>query len=241
MRQLTIAPRAMAARTAAVALVLISGWLLGHTARWFADGMVVNAQLYFHAFRIEYVRSPWVLAPLRFFSAAVLQYSALAAWAFGCGYFCGRATDRTAIALIAVFAAVVLLGTAFTTTSVRIAQPRFFQGVVSTAVYPIAVKLLFVVLPAGFAAHTIRHRTTPASAVTVIAVAGLALTWWNVGGLGDALTFGCVLPGSPRVYCTPRESPWGVASAFVLSILVAVMAWDRLRDGFLRKRHPTIA
>src|SRR3982751_5284686 len=114
MRQLTSAARVMALRTAAVALVLISGWLLGHTARWFSDGMVVNSQLYFHAFRIEYVRSPWVLAPLRFFSAAVLQYSALAAWAFGCGYFCARAADRTSVALIAVFTAMVLLGTAFT-------------------------------------------------------------------------------------------------------------------------------
>src|SRR3954468_19015842 len=226
MRQLTIAPRVIASGTAAVALALISGCLLGHTARWFADGMVVNAQLYFHAFRLAYVRSPWVLAPLRFFSAAVLQYSALAAWAFGCGYFCARAADRTRIWLIGMFTAMVLLGTAFTTTSGTLAQPRFFEGVISTSVYPLTVKLLFVVLPACFAAHTIRHRTTPASGIALIALAGIALTWWNVGDLGNALTFGCVLPGSGDDYCTSRESPWGIAGALILSLLAAVMAWE---------------
>src|SRR4051812_13033090 len=120
-RSFQLAARVMASPALGFALVLVFGWLLGHSARWFADGMVVNAQLYFHAFRLAYVRSPWVLAPLRFFSAAVLQYSALAAWAFGCGYFCARAADRTRIWLIGMFTAMVLLGTAFTTTSVRLA------------------------------------------------------------------------------------------------------------------------
>jgi hypothetical protein len=40
--------------------MVILAWLLGDVARWFADGLVVNAQLYFHAFRIDNVRSPWM-------------------------------------------------------------------------------------------------------------------------------------------------------------------------------------
>ena len=56
-----------------IAFAAASGWLLGHAARWFADGMAVNAQLYFHAFRFDNISSPWVYAPLRFLSAAVLS------------------------------------------------------------------------------------------------------------------------------------------------------------------------
>src|SRR6476646_8360904 len=102
-------------RPALLALVVMAGVLLGHAARWFADGMAVNSQLYFHAFRIAEVRSPWVLAPLQFLSAAVLQYSGLASWAFVCGYFCARGAGGSVKVPLGVFVVVTLAATAVTT------------------------------------------------------------------------------------------------------------------------------
>ena len=223
-------------RTAVViGIVLLCGGILGHAARWFADGMAVNAQLYFHAFRIDNLRSPWVLAPLRFLSAAVLQYSALASWAFACGYFCARTAARRAAACVGAFTAVALLATAFTTTSVRIAQPRFFESAVASTLYPLAVKLLFVVVPACLAARAVRRRSTSALAVSIVAGVAVVLAWWTSSDLGHALTFGCVLrTGAATSYCASPERSWGAWSAGLLALAAVLMAWDALKTNAAR-------
>jgi hypothetical protein len=225
-----------------IAFAAASGWLLGHAARWFADGMAVNAQLYFHAFRFDNISSPWVYAPLRFLSAAVLQYSGLASWAFACGFVCARTSARSARWCLGVFALAALLGRVFTTTSVRLAQPRFFQGAIPATVYPMALTVLLVVIPAAVAVRaayvrpavsaraSTRHRlrrSTVTVAIGLVAVIGIGLTWWNAADLGNALTFGCIVrTGTGTAYCTPREMPVGVGCAVVLTAIYAWMTWD---------------
>jgi len=216
---------------ALTALVLLFGWLLGHAAHWFADGLAVNAQLYFHAFRIGNLRSPWVLAPMRFLSGAVLQYSALASWAFACGYWCARGARQMTIVWLGTFIALTFVGTAATTSSVRVAQPWFFESLVTSVAYPATITVLFVAVPAALAARTVRGRSTSAPVIWMVAVIGIALAWWHASELRDAVTFGCVLPnGSAITYCASRDVPWGAASASVLTALAALMAWDALRS-----------
>jgi hypothetical protein len=213
-------------------LVLVLGWLLGHVARWFADGIVVNAQLYFHAFRFDFVRSPWVLAPMRFLSGAVLQYSALASWAFAGGYWCARAAGERTKAWMAAFTGVTLLGTLVTTTSVRVAQPSFFEGTFAAVGYPLILKILFVVGPAWFAARAVRQRASPLAVVTVIAVIGAVLAWWSAGDLRHAVTSGCMLAdGAASRSCLSAAMPWGAAGAILLTAVGAAMVWDRARSG----------
>lgn len=211
-----------------VPVVLVFGLVLGHVARWFADGMAVNAQLYFHAFRPHNVRTPWVLAPLHFLSAAVLQYSALASWAVAFGYLGARAVaHRCAIAMVGGFAALTFLGTALTTTSVRVAQPWFFETVPSSTAYPAAIKAIFLVTPAYFAARAAHRQTTPVLAVAMIAAIGIVLAGWNAPDLGHALTYGCVVQTSAGVAnCTSRESLWGMGTALTLASASGLMAWD---------------
>ncbi len=227
-------------RAAIIAIVVLCGAILSHAARWFADGLAVNAQLYFHAFRFDNVHSPWVLAPLRFFSAAALQHSALASWGFACGYLCTRAATRRAGASIGAFVAVTLAATAFTTTSVRLAQPHFFDNVVTTTVFPMAVKLLFVAAPACLAALAVRHRAASPLVVSCIAFVAIVLTGWNYSDVGNALTFGCVRIGSAGTgYCTSREGSWGLVGACVLALVAACMAWDAVRSGLAERSAKT--
>jgi hypothetical protein len=213
-------------RVALLMVVLCLGGVLAHVARWFADGMAVNAQLYFHAFRIEFIRSPWVFAPMRFLSAAVLQYSALASWSFACGYVATRAANGKAHLVTAGFAAIVLVSTAWTTTSVRNLQPWFFAPIAAAAVYPIMLKLAFILIPAWSAARAAARHTASVPVILVIGCVGLLLTWWNVSDLGAALNYGCVLPGNTRGTCTSRESYWGVAAAVTLIGVTALMMCD---------------
>jgi hypothetical protein len=214
-------------RPVLAATLLGAAWILGHAARWFADGMAVNAQLYFHAFRLHNVLTPWRLAPLHFLSAAVLQYSALGSWAFASGYVCARAYGRWANGTVGAFIAIVLAGTVVTTTSVRIAQPRFFESAIAATVYPLAVKLLFIAIPACMAARAVRRRPMSMPAILIIAVAGIGLAAWSASDLGNALTHGCVWRGGPGVeYCTSREGVSGTGSALVFAAVNALMAWD---------------
>jgi len=215
--------------TAAGALAVLFGLLLGLTARWFADGMTVNGQLFFHAFRLSNLHSNWVYAPLRFLSAGILQYSALVSWAVLCGYACARAGGRAARALLGAFIAGVLLGTAVTTTSVRIAQPQFFEGVVAATIHPFGVTLAFIVVPACLAWLAVRRRRAPAAVVVTVAVLAVLLTAWNAADLGNALTFGCVL--SAGGYCTSRGNLPAVVSAAGLVALAGWMAWDALASS----------
>lgn len=221
--------RAVRVRAALLSLVVVFGWLLGHAARWFADGMVVNAQLYFHAFRIDYVRSPWVWAPLRFLSAAALQYSALASWAFACGYLCARSASRATHVWVAAFVAVTILGPVFTTTSVRIAQPRFFDSAVAASVYPALLNVLFVSLPAYVAVRTVRNRSGAAPVIALVGLIAIALAWWNASELGDALTFGCVWQTTSGAFCPSREIPWGAGGALALTAVGALTTWDGVK------------
>jgi hypothetical protein len=208
-------------------VMIAVAWTLGHAARWFADGMAVNAQLYFHAFRMHNLLTKWRLAPLHFFSAAVLQYSALVSWAFAGGYLGSRAYGRWASGSVGAFVTIALLGTAFTTTSVRIAQPRFFESAIAATAYPLAVKLLFIAIPAYLAARVVRRQATPVPAIVIIAAVGIVLAAWNASDLGNALTYGCVWRGGSEAdYCTSRESVSGIGSALVLAASSALMAWD---------------
>lgn len=223
-------------RPALCLLVLIVGWLLGHVARWFADGLAVNAQLYFHAFRIADLRSPWVLAPLRFLSGGVLQYSALASWAYACGYWCARGGRRTN-AWVGAFSIVALFGTVFTTTSVRVAQPWFFEHVVAGAIHPMVVKVLFMIIPAWIATRAVRYRSTSAVAIAIVASIGIVLAWWHASDLGHALTFGCVVEISSRsAPCASVEMPWGIGIALVLTAMSGLMAWDAVAGKLLGHR-----
>ena len=225
--------RASWLRAARCLLVLIVGWLLGHAARWFADGLAVTAQLYFHAFRIATLRSPGVLAPLRFLSAGVLQYSALASWAYACGYWCARGT-RHENTWLGVFGVVVLFGTVLTTTSVRVAQPWFFEGVVAAVVHPTVVKVLFIVVPAWIAARAVRSRSTSVATIAIVASIGIVLAWWHVSDLGHALTFGCVVKAGARSeFCASGDMPVGVGIALALTAMSGMMAW-----GFVAREAP---
>jgi hypothetical protein len=214
-------------RLALTAAMIGVAWILGHAARWFADGMAVNAQLYFHAFRMHNVLTPWRLAPLHFFSGAVLQNSALVSWAFASGYLSARVCGRRAIGTLGAFVAIALLGTAVTTTSVRIAQPRFFESAIAATAYPFAVKLLFIAVPAYLAARAVRRQTTSVPAIAIIAAVGIVLAGWNASDLGYALTYGCVWRGgSGTEYCTSLGSVSGFFSALLLAVSSASMAWD---------------
>jgi hypothetical protein len=214
-------------RPVPAATLLVVAWILGHAARWFADGMAVNAQLYFHAFRMHNVLTPWRLAPLHFFSAAVLQYSALGSWAFASGYVCARAYGRWASGTVGAFIAIVLAATVLTTTSVRMAQPRFFESAVAAAIYPLAVKLAFIAVPAYLAARAVRRRATSMPAILIVAAAGIGLAAWSASDLGNALTHGCVWRGSSGAeYCTSRQDVAGTGSALVFAASSALMAWD---------------
>ena len=209
-------------------LVLILGLVLGHVARWFADGMVVNAQLYFHAFRLHSVRTPWVYAPLHFLSAAVLQYSALTGWAVALGYVSARTlVNHRASATAAGFIVCALLGTSATTTSVRVAQPWFFEGMVAAIAYPLGVKLLFLAAPAYLAARAVRRQSTSFASMATIGVIGVVLAGWSAADLGHGLTYGCVVQAStgPR-YCTSREGISSLAVALALAAASTLMAWD---------------
>jgi hypothetical protein len=208
-------------------MVIAVGIVLGHAARWFADGLAVNAQLYFHAFRIDNVHSPWVLAPLRFLSGAVLQYSALASWSCACGYWCGRGAPRSTRPWLGVFSLAALVPTVLTTTSVRIAQPSFFESAAAALIYPALVKLLFVVGPAWIIARAIRKQSTCTLAIVVVAAIGIVLAWFQANDLGHALTFGCVIAtGSRAVPCASGNVPWGAGTALVLTAMSGLMAWD---------------
>jgi hypothetical protein len=219
---------ALCLRLTLVPVVLVFGLVLGHIARWFADGMVVNAQLYFHAFRVHNVRTPWVFAPLHFVSAAVLQYSALASWAVALGYLSARAfTNQRASVAVAGFLTLALMGTGLTTTSVRVAQPWFFDSVITAIAYPLGVKVLFLALPAYLAARAVRRRATSLPSVLIIAVIGIVLAGWNAADLRHGLTYGCVVPaGFGTTHCTSLESVWGMSVAVALAAASALMAWD---------------
>jgi hypothetical protein len=223
-------------RATIVCLIVIGvGMILGHTARWFADGLAVNAQLYFHAFRIDYVHSPWVLAPLRFLSGAVLQYSALASWSCACGYWCARATTRSTNAWLGAFSLAALLGTVLTTTSVRAAQPWFFASPVAAVIYPAVVKLLFVVIPAWIAVRAIRNQPTPVVPIALVAAIGIVLAWFHASDLGHVLTFGCVIEaGSRSTPCVSGNIPWATGTALALTALSGAMAWDAVRGPLAR-------
>lgn len=214
-------------RPALAAVIIAFAWILGHAARWFADGMVVNAQLYFHAFRLHNLLTPWRLAPLHFFSAAVLQYSALASWAFACGYFGARASGRRASEAVGVFVVMAVLGTGVTTTSVRVAQPRFFESAMAATAYPLAVMLVFIAIPAYLAARAVRRDAVSVPAVVIIALVGIGLAGWHASDLGNVLTYGCVWRVAPGTeYCVSRESLPGAGIAWVLAAFSALMAWD---------------
>jgi hypothetical protein len=218
---------AQARRLSLAAAMFVAASILGHAARWFADGMAVNAQLYFHAFRMHNILTPWRLAPLHFFSAAFLQYSALVSWAFAGGYFLARAYGRWASNAVGAFVAIALVATAVTTTSVRIAQPRFFENSVAATTYPLAVKLLFIAIPTWLAARMVRRQTTSGLAIAIIAAIGIVLAGWNASDLGNALTYGCIWRGGSGIdYCTARESGLGTGSALVFAASSGLMAWD---------------
>lgn len=210
-------------------LVVVVGLVLGHGARWFADGLAVNAQLYFHAFRIDYVHSPWVLAPLRFLSGAVLQYSALASWSCACGYWCARAGSRTNNAWMAAFSLCALLGTVLTTTSVRLAQPWFFESAAIAVIHPVVVKLLFILAPAWIATRVVRNQFATLVAIVLVAAIGIVLAWILANDVGHALTFGCVIEISARSGpCVPGDLV-GTGAALVLTTLSGLMVWDAVR------------
>jgi hypothetical protein len=196
-------------------MIIAVAWLLGHAARWFADGMVVNAQLYFHAFRWHNLFTPWRLAPLHFFSAAVLQYSALVSWTFASAYLGARAYGRWASGAVVSFVTIALAVTTVTTTSVRLAQPRFFEGAIAATSYSLLVQLLFIAVPAYLAARAVRGRTMTMSAIAIIAVVGIVLAGWHASDLRDALTYGCIW-----------GSGAGIASALMLAVFSGLMAWD---------------
>src|SRR4051794_29464976 len=163
--------------------MVILGWLLGDVARWFSDGLVVNAQLYFHAFRIDNVRSPWVWAPMRFLSSAVLQYSAVTSWGLACGYWCAPRNRTSAHPLLWVFTVMTLAGTMLTTTSVRIAQPAFFDTFGTAVVYPTVVKALFVVLPAWAGSRALRGGAASPVTIVLVAAIGIMLAWSHASDL----------------------------------------------------------
>ena len=213
-----------------IALAVVFGWLFGHAARWFTDGLAVNAQLYFHAFRVSNVHSNWVWAPLRFLSAGVLQYSGLTSWAFVSGYLCRRVTSQPFSIAIGALVASTFSSIALTTTSVRIAQPRFFEGGGASILFPVAVTVLFVAVPACLGARAVRRVSMSTSTTALLSLIAIGLAWWNANELGDALTFGCVLPtGSGLHYCTPREGSWGLFSAAALTVVGALTLWDSQR------------
>jgi hypothetical protein len=215
-------------RVMLVPFVLVFGLILGHVARWFADGTAVNAQLFFHAFRLHNVRTPWVYAPLHFLSAAVLQYSALASWAVALGYFSARVlANRVASVTTAGFILLALLGTAATTTSVRVAQPWFFDIVVTAIAYPLAIQVLFVAVPAYLTARAVRRQSTSFATIATISAIGIVLAAWCAADLGHALTYGCVVQAStgPQ-YCTTQDGIASVGVALAIAAASTLMAWD---------------
>jgi hypothetical protein len=226
-----------------IALAVVFGWLFGHAARWFTDGLAVNAQLYFHAFRVSNLHSNWVWAPLRFLSAGVLQYSGLTSWAFVSGYLCRRVTSQPFSIAIGALVASTFSSIALTTTSVRIAQPRFFEGGGASILFPVAVTVLFVAVPACLGARAVRRVSMSSGATALLSLLAIGLAWWNANELGDALTFGCVLPrGSGLHYCTPREGSWGLLSAAALTVVGALTLWDsQCRDRARPGPTPSVA
>jgi hypothetical protein len=205
---------------ATVVAVGCVGLLLGHIARWFADGLAVNLQLYFHAFRFAVVRSPWVVAPLRFLSAGLLQYSALGCWAIAWGRLI-QARPAPVRHLMALAVGIVL-GVVCTMTPVRISQPQLFATTFWHTVNPL--------LPAGagvlLAAAVGRRAVWGMPATILFTVTAIGVSWWCVPDVSYAVAYGCV-PMTPlaRAVCPPVHMGWGLAAVTIMVIPVIPMMW----------------
>ena len=216
-------------------MVLAAGFVLGHLARWFADGLAVNLQLYFHAFRVSYVHSNWVIAPMRFLSSGVLQYSALVCWAIGWGYVIARGA-RTPRRHALAFALGVVAGVTLTATSVRVTQPQFFAGWWWAAMNP-AIAGAVCAIAAVLVSRTPRSAPAPRYVAVPFAIGALVLSWWGVNDVSHAMSYGCV-PGAglaDRV-CPSPEWQWGVLALCLLAGPIIYMLWDSMgRPGFERQ------
>lgn len=208
-----------------VAATVTAGLILGHIARWSADGLAVNLQLYFHAFRLHNIATPWVNAPLRFLSAAVLQYSALACWGIGWGLVMNRSERRSASRLLLLFAGSVAAGIAFTATSVRLSQPQFFSDRVWSMANP-AVAGTICVGAAWLAARAERRGTWAPENTIALLVIALGLGWWSITDVSHAMAYGCMpAPSFVSVACPAPHVLSGIATVGVVSLPTIYMAW----------------
>ena len=216
---------------------MTAGLILGHIARWFADGLAVNSQLFFHAFRLVNLHSPWVNAPMRFLSGAVLQYSALACWAIGWGYVLGSADSRHHRLRLAAFAAGVTTGGAFTMTSVRQAQPQFFAQIAWTTLNPLLASGACVI-PALLSAGAARRGSWHLEGVLLVAAAAVGLSWWTAIDVRYALGYGCVPTAVlSAILCPPAQTQWSMAIVGALSCPIVYMVWRTNRGSGPALRH----
>jgi hypothetical protein len=228
--------RSTASRTSIGAVALTgalaaAGLILGHIARWFADGLAVNSQLFFHAFRLASLRSPWVHAPMHFLSGAVLQYSAIACWGIGWGYVIGDAESRHRQYRLAAFAASVAIGALFTTTSVRQAQSELFAQLVWTIVNPL-VAAAACVIPAVLSARAARRRSWRYESVLLVGVALAGLSVWSAADVRYALAYGCVpIAALSALVCPSAQTHGGTAIVGALSCPIVYMVWHVVRPG----------
>ncbi len=174
------------------------GIVLSFVSRWWADGSAIYLHLYEGRLNWAYLQHRAARGDfIEFVAGLLVDCAALAAWSWTCGVGLGTLSRRTRWIAAAICVVLVFSATAGTTTTARaFANQETFALPFYGTIYPLLLRVLFVVLPLAWGVRTsARIVAMRPSRVMWLAGVIVALTAFEARGIESSLTFGArILP-----------------------------------------------